>query len=131
LMGVAMGAIFFFLMMGSAISPAILGSTMNAMYAKALSQSLPEGLNAIADKKIMASLDDPKVLLSGPAMEDLRRTLQEKGGNNPQLFQQSVQAIRHSLEAGLRSIFVIGAIMMLLSFLIICTIPGKTASAKE
>lgn len=131
LMGVAMGAIFFFLMMGSAISPAILGSTMNAMYAKALSQYMPEELHAIADKKIMAALDDPQVLLSGPAMEDLRKTLQEKGGNSPKLFQQSVQAIRNSLETGLRGIFVIGAIMMLLSFLIICTIPGKTTGIKE
>ena len=131
LMGVAMGAVFFFLMMGSAISPAILGSTMNVMYAKALSQSLPEGLNAVADEKIMAALDDPQVLLSKPAMENLRKTLQAKGDNGQQLFQQTVEGIRHSLETGLRSVFWIGAIMMLLSLLIICTIPAKTSGGER
>jgi MFS family permease len=131
LMGVAMGAVFFFLMMGSAISPAILGSAMNVTYAKALSQSLPEGLHAVADDKIMGALDDPQVLLSGSAMEDLRKILKDKGGNGPQLFQQTVGAIRHSLETGLRNIFWIGAIMMLLSFLIICTVPGKTIGGDE
>ncbi len=126
LMGAAMGAIFFFLMMGSAISPAILGSTMNVMYTRALSRSLPQGLQDIADEKIMNALDDPQVLLSGTALEDLSKSFQKKGGNGPQLFQQTVESIRHSLETGLRRIFWIGAIMTLLSFLIICTIPGKT-----
>ena len=130
-MGVAMGAIFFFLMIGSAISPAILGSTMNVSYSKALSQSLPEGLSDIADQKTFEALDDPQVLLSKSAMENLKKTLDGKGGNVPQLFQQTVDAIRHSLEAGLRSIFWIGAIFMLLAFLIICTIPRKSAGEEN
>jgi MFS family permease len=131
LMGVAMGAIFFFISIGAAISPAILGSTMNVAYAEALSQSLPEGLRNIADEKTMDALDDPQVLLSGSAMEDLRKTLQEKGSGGQQLFQQTVDAIRYSLEAGLRRIFGIGAIMMFLSFLIISTVPGKTNNTEE
>jgi MFS family permease len=131
LMGVAMGAIFFFLMIGSAIAPAILGSAMNVSYAKALSQSLPEGLREIADEKTMNALDDPQVLLSEPAMEKLRITIQDKGGNSPQLFQQTVEAIRYSLEAGIRRIFWIGAIMTLLAFLIICTVPRKTIGGEE
>jgi len=131
LMGVAMGAVFFFLMMGSAISPAILGSTMNVSYAKALSQSLPEGLRNIADEKTMNALDDPQVLLSESALEGLRKTFQDKGGNGPQIFQQTVEAIRHSLEAGLRNIFWIGSIMMLISFLIICTVPRNSMGSKK
>jgi drug/metabolite transporter (DMT)-like permease len=131
LMGVAMGAIFFFVSIGSAIAPAILGSTMNVAYAEALSQSLPEGLRTIADERTMEALDDPKILLSGSAMENLRKTLREKGPGGQQLFQQTVDAIRYSLEAGLRRIFGIGAIMMLLSFLIISTVPGKTNNTEE
>jgi MFS family permease len=131
LMGVAMGAIFFFISIGAAISPAILGSTMNVAYAEALSQSLPEGLRNIADEQTMDALDDPQVLLSGSAMEDLRKTLQEKGSGGQQLFRQTVDAIRYSLEAGLRRIFGIGAVMMLLSFFIICTVPGKTNNTEE
>ena len=131
LMGVAMGAIFFFLSIGSAISPAILGSTMNVEYAEKLSQSLPEGLREIADEKTMKALDDPQVLLSGSAMEDLRKMLQEKGSAGRQLFRQTVDAVRSSLEAGLRRVFAIGAVMMLLSFLIISTVPGKMNQAEE
>ena len=64
LLGVAVGAIFFFVMMGQAIAPAILGSAMNAVAAGS-------------------------------------------GG----------------LEAGLKTVFLIGAITMAISFLMILTIP--------
>jgi MFS family permease len=128
LMGVAMGAIFFFLMIGSAISPAILGSTMNATYAEALSRSLPEGLKEVADEKTMKALDDPQILLSKPAMEKLKSAILEKGDGSQELFERSVNSIRYSLEAGLRRIFQIGAFMTLLSFLIICTVPRKTTA---
>jgi hypothetical protein len=131
LMGVAMGAIFFFLMMGSAISPVILDSAMNVTYTKTLSQSLPEGLGDIADDETMNALDDPQVLLSGYAMENLKETLQGKGGDSTKLVQQTVDATRHSLEAGIRTIFWISAILMLLAFLIICTVPGKFANSEE
>ena len=122
LMGVAMGAIFFFLMIGSAISPAILGSTMNVSYTKALSQSLPEGFRDIVDEKTMEALDDPQVLLSESAKKSLMETLQGKGET---LYQETEEAILHSLEAGIRNIFLIGALLMLVAFLIICTIPRK------
>jgi MFS family permease len=131
LMGAAMGAIFFFLMIGSAISPAILGSTMNASYDEALSQSLPAGLAEVADAATMQALDDPQILLSGHAMEGLRLNLLEKGGGSNQLFQETVEAIRHSLETGIRNIFMISAIFMLLAFLTICTVPSKTAGGEE
>jgi MFS family permease len=131
LLGVAMGAIFFFLGIGAAIAPAILGSTMNVTYARAIAQSLPEELRAVADETTMRALDNPQVLLSGSAMEELRRTLAGKGPGGEHLFQQTMEAIRHSLTVGLRSIFGIGAIMMLLSFLIICTVPAKTAGVED
>ena len=131
LMGVAMGAIFFFLMMGSAISPPILGTTMNVTYAKALSQSLPAGLEEIADTATMEALDDPQILLSGSAKEDLRKTLEAKGDNGSQLLQQTEDAIRSSLEAGIRNIFWISAIFMLLAFLIICTVPRTSMGGEE
>jgi hypothetical protein len=131
LMGVAMGAIFFFLMMGTAISPAILGSTMNVSYTNALSKSLPEGLSDIVDEKTMKALDDPQVLLSESALENLKKAFQEKGVNAPQLFEQTVEAIRHSLTSGLRNIFWVGSIMMIVSFLIICTVPREFADSDE
>jgi hypothetical protein len=46
------------------------------------------------------------------------------------LFPETVRAIRYSLHIGLRSVFWLGAVTMLLAFLIICTIPAKTASGE-
>jgi len=123
LLGVAMGATFFVLMMGVAISPALLGSAMNVTYAKTLKASLPEGLSRIADESTIASLGDSRVLLSEPAMEALKKSFLEKGSEGEALLVPTVQAIRISMEAGLRSVFWIGAVTMLIAFLIISTIP--------
>ncbi len=130
LLGVAMGASFFNLMMGVAISPAILGSAMNAAYTRTLAVSLPEGLKQAVDETTMASLGNSRVLLSEPAMKALEGTFKKMGGNGEILFQKTVQAIRTSMEAGLRSVFWVSAITMLLSFLIIITIPEISLDAE-
>ncbi len=122
-LGVAMGGIFFAISMGIAISPALLGSAMNATYAKTLAASLPAALKEAADEATMTTLGDPKVLLSQPAMAALEETFKERGSEGHALFPQTVQAIRTSMEAGLRSVFWLGAVTMLLAFLIICTVP--------
>ncbi len=123
LLGVVMGAIFFSVSMGGALSPALLGSAMNATYAKKLATSLPPELKQAADEATMASIGNSRVLLSKPAMAALEETFNKMGGNGQALFQQTVQAIRISMEAGLRSIFWMAAIAMLISFLLICTVP--------
>jgi len=123
LLGVAMGASFFCLMMGISISPAVLGSAMNATYAKTLPASLPMGLEQAADEATMASLGNSRVLLSQPAMAELEETFNKIGGDGKLLFPKTVQAIRASMEAGLRSVFWIGSITMLLSLFIILTLP--------
>jgi MFS family permease len=121
LLGVAMGAIFFCILMGVAISPAILGSAMNVTYAKKLAAELPGDL---ADAATMTSLQgNPRVLLDEGAMASLEESFRQRGPNGEMLFRQTVEAIRVSLESALRSVFWIGAIMMLLSFFIICTVP--------
>jgi MFS family permease len=123
LLGVVMGATFFCISMGGALSPAVLGSAMNATYAKKLAESLPAGLREATDEDMIASLGNSRVLLSEPAMEELKATFAKMGSEGPMLFNQTVQAIRTSMEAGLRSVFLVAAIAMLLSFLLICTVP--------
>jgi len=123
LMGVAMGASFFNLMMGVAISPAILGAALNATYAKTLAVSLPAELMQVADETTMASLGNSRVLLSESALRDLEKTFKKMGSQGEMLYPKTVQAIRTSMQAGLKSVFWIGAITMLMSFLIILTLP--------
>jgi MFS family permease len=123
LLGVAMGATFFCIMMGIALAPAVLGSAMNATYEGRLADVLPEGLNHIADEATMTSLGNPRVLLSGPAMDLLEKSFRDMGAEGQELFRQTVEAIRTSLEASLRSVFWIGALTMLFSFVLITTVP--------
>ena len=124
-----MGAIFFSITMGMAISPAVLGSAMNVSYAKSLETSLPGGLQHFVDKEAMTSLGDPKALLSPKGMESLRETFSKAGPDGPELFKQTVEAIRTSMQAGLRSVFLLGAITMLMAFLLILTVPEISMDA--
>jgi MFS family permease len=123
LLGVAMGALFFSISMGVAISPAILGSAMNIQYNKTLAALLPANLTRLADSETMTSLGNPRVLLSEPAMAALKNTLGKGSKDGQALFDKTVQAIRTSMEAGLKAVFIIGAVAALLAFLLILTIP--------
>jgi MFS family permease len=123
LLGVVMGALYFSVMIGQALAPAILGSAMTMKYNSTLRTSLPAEVSRLADQATMTSLGNPRVLLLKPAMASLRETINKTSSNGPVVLAQTVSAIRLSMEAGLRVIFLIGAVGMLLTFLIILTIP--------
>ncbi|NLT66692.1 MAG: MFS transporter, partial [Acidobacteria bacterium] len=118
LLGVAMGALFFSISMGVAIAPAILGSAMNIQYNKTLKATLPAGLDQSSDEATMTSLGNPRVLLSDSAMASLKERLAPIG-----LLDETVQSIRSSMDAGLKAVFLIGALAMLAALLLILTIP--------
>jgi len=130
LLGSAVGAMFFFVFMGGAIAPAILGSAMNGEYAKTLQKSLPPELNQVMDAKTLASLADPRILLSSTAMTELEKAFGEFGDRGPALFAKTVHGIRSSLQAALRYVFLIGAVMSILSFLLILVIPEVSIEAE-
>lgn len=123
LLGVATGALFFSVMIGQAIAPAILGSAMNMKYNSTLKTSLPAEVSQLTDQATITSLGNPRVLLSESAMAGLRTTLNGKSPNGQTILDQTVSAIRISMESGLRIVFLIGAIAMILTFLTIITIP--------
>ncbi len=130
LLGVAVGAMFFFVFLGGAISPAILGSAMNGEYADTLRKSIPAEVNRLADSKTMASLANPRILLSSNAMAELEAAFNTFGDRGPALFEKTVQAIRGSLEASLKLVFLIGAVTSLVSFLLILIIPEVAIDAE-
>jgi MFS family permease len=131
LLGVAVGAIFAFVFMGGAIAPAILGSAMNQTYSETLENSLPAELNRIVDEAALASLADPRVLLSKAAMTALEKSFIDAGERGPALFQETIKAIRNSLEASLRMVFLISAITTLASWFLILTIPEVPIDANK
>lgn len=123
LLGVAVGAMFFFVIMGRAISPAILGSAMNVTYEKVLHRSLPAELIEMTDEATLKSLTDSRVLISDEAKTSHKEAFNEFGSRGSALHEETVRAIRDALEAGLKTIFLIGAVTMLISFLLVITIP--------
>jgi MFS family permease len=130
LLGASMGAIFFSITMGMAIAPAILGPVMNVAYANRLDAMFPAGLKQIADKEAISALGDPKALLSPAAMKALETSFEKMGTSGKEMFSQAVGAIRSSLEAGVRAVFLLGAASMLISFLLILTVPEVSIDAE-
>jgi MFS family permease len=135
MLGVAMGAVFFILLMGIAIAPAVLGSAWNSAYAKNMkTEFLKTELQALKqaeDEGTLKLLADSKVLLSPVAMKQLEQHFNKMGKEGKPLFQRTVQAIRGSMEAGLRRVFLVGAIAMLLALLLISTFPDAPSYAEE
>jgi hypothetical protein len=123
MLGAAMGVLFFNLTLFTTIAPAILGSAMNIEYANSLKTALPQSVDQIVDKQTMTSLGDPSVLLLKPAMRELQTRFDVMGSKGQELFAETVQAIRTSLQSGLGRVFMIGAGTMLLAFLLILAIP--------
>jgi MFS family permease len=131
LLGVAMGAFFFCFSMGMAIAPALLGSAMTAGYEKTLTASLPKGLDKIADRKTIIPLCSQEVLLKESARKKLKAPFMNKGAEGEVLFNQTVDAIRDSMESGIRNVFLVGAIAMLLAFGLISTIPSNSIEIRK
>jgi MFS family permease len=130
LLGAAVGTMFAFVFMGGAIAPAILGSAMNETYTDTLRKSLPEELSRIADEATLASLADPRVLLSPREMTAMEKAFDGIGSRGPALFRDTVQAVRTSLEASLKMVFLIAAVTTLASWLLILTIPEVPIDAE-
>jgi hypothetical protein len=130
LLGVAVGAMFFFVFMGNAVAPAILGSAMNLEYSKAFQKSRPAELDQFANKQTLASLSNPRILLSDTAMAELKAAFYKSGDRGSALFDRTILAIRSSLEIGLRYVFIIAAITSLISLLLIITIPEVSIEAE-
>ena len=129
LLGVATGALFFSVMIAQALAPAILGSAMQMKYNSTLKDTLPAETSRITDKSVVSSLGDSGVLMSEPAMAKLQDALNKTGPNGPEIYGKTISAIRFSLEAGLRVVFIIGAIAMVLTFLTICKLPELSMDA--
>jgi MFS family permease len=130
LLGVATGALFFIVMLGQAVAPAVMGSAMNMRYNDTLVNSLPREVVQLADKATMTSLGDPSVLLSKPAMATLAKTLRSETPEGKKVLERTVSAISISMEEGLRVVFLIGAVAMLLTFLTICALPHIAIEAE-
>jgi energy-coupling factor transporter transmembrane protein EcfT len=123
LLGIAVAATFFMVALGNAVAPAIMGTAMNSTYGKNLEKLLPAELERHIDRAHLESLADPRVLMSQDAMKELQNAFNKNDGQGAVLFNQTVQAIRSSMQSGLRVLFLVGSAALFVAFLLILTIP--------
>ena len=80
-------------------------------------------LASAAEYNVLTSFINQDVLIKKEAADALRDAILKTSNGTPELFEQTVDAIRSSSEVGLRSTFRIAAITMFLAFILILTIP--------
>ncbi len=123
LLAVATGAYFFSVAIGATIAPAILGSVMNVSYIRSLKATLPAEFYRAAGDELTTLLGNSRVLVSKQEMKALEKSFNKPGNGGKELFNKTVDAMRTSMEAGIRSVFLVGAVAMLVALLLIITIP--------
>ncbi len=122
-MGISVAAIFFIANIGTAVAPAIMGPAMNATYEKRLAELLPQDLETKIGSDAFKKFSDPGVLMSKDSMAGFKAAFSKAQGLDHELFENTIQSVRGALQSGLRVVFLIGSIAILLAFLIIITIP--------
>ena len=129
--GISVAAIFFMCALGTAVAPAILGPAMNATYKSKLDTLLPPELESSIGAATLESIADPRVLMSKDAMDELKSAFSTIEEKQPALFDETVQAIRISLQSGLRVLFLVGSVALLIALLFIITIPKVPIENEE
>jgi EmrB/QacA subfamily drug resistance transporter len=102
----------FFRAIGSTIGLAIFGTILNNRFAAEMRLTLPAQLKGAATK-----LDNPQVLVSPTARDQLAKSFAKFGAQGQQLFGAFMNAVRHSLDSAISSLFVLATVIGLLGLL--------------
>jgi len=125
LLGAAGGAFFFFVMMGRSVSPSILGSALDATFARALESQLPVSVVERIEATSAGSSAGPGALLSEQSKREFEADVCGPDSQDHTTCEDIWSAVRYSLETALRRVFLLGAIAMSLSLLLVTLIPGN------
>jgi EmrB/QacA subfamily drug resistance transporter len=123
--GEATSALTFFRQIGSTIALSAMGSAMSAAYIPAFRGALSpqvkqfaEAMKAVTQKDILATFDNPNILLSPDAKTQMVAQFQ-KIPNGMQLYDQIMHAVKIGLSQGVHNVFLISIGFMLLGFVLV------------
>ena len=68
--------------------------------------------------------------MSETALVELQSAFNRIDDQNPALFDQTVQAVRNALQSGLKVLYLIASVALLIAFLLILTIPEVSMDAE-
>ncbi|MBV7276661.1 MFS transporter [Clostridium sp. PL3] len=116
--GVGNGTLFFFTALGNALSPALLGSILNTVYAKFIVSNIS---NLSLNPKQVSLVSTARVLVNKDSLKQLKATFAD-----PSQYNTVVQVVRNTLQTSLRSVFMTAACFIcigVISALILKEIP--------
>jgi EmrB/QacA subfamily drug resistance transporter len=119
ILGVATASSAFFRSLGGAVGLSILGSIMNNRFAADFTASLPAQVKAVIPADQLSALaSNPQALVSPDAQAQLAKMVSGAGTNGPAVLEQLLQTLRDALSSSLGHVFLIGMVIVAVSFVI-------------
>jgi MFS family permease len=106
----------FFRSIGGTIGLAVFGTVLNNQFAAAMKTNLPPALQKYESA---AALDNPQVLLSEAASQEIRAMFAKFGEQGEALFAAFMQAVRLSLDAAISDLFLIATVVGVLGLIVV------------
>lgn len=116
LMGVATSSVQFFRSIGGTIGVAIMGSLLASRFQDKLLSSIPKPLQNGPALSKLQGFDNPQALLNPQAMAAMHKEFAAFGPQGDALFQQFVHVIRVALASAISSVFLLGTVAVVISF---------------
>lgn len=119
ILGVATSSGAFIRSLGGSVGLAIFGSIMNNRFAAELAARVPDALKTIIGAERLGALaSNPEAMFNPQAQAQLESLVEEMGPQGSALIQQTLAALRQSLEAAMSEVFLIGVLVLALAFFI-------------
>jgi EmrB/QacA subfamily drug resistance transporter len=106
----------FFRSIGGTVGMAVFGTILNNRFAGAMAANLPAPLQRFTHGPDAAKLDNPQVLLSASASQELHAAFVRFGAQGEQLFAAFMNAVRHSLQMAISDIFMLAVFVSVAGF---------------
>ena len=123
LLGVATASSQFFRQIGGTLGIALFGTIITTQIQGGLIGRLPEEVTSVAPPEALRQLEEPRILLSPQALEQLRGTFAAFGDTGPALYDQTLAAMRGVLADGLQEVFLVGLLVAVLAFAVSVFLP--------
>ncbi|MDO8567491.1 MAG: MDR family MFS transporter [Dehalococcoidales bacterium] len=119
ILGAATASVPFFRSLGGTAGLAIFGSIVTNRFASQFMADLPAATKAVIPQGLLSSVtQNAQALVSPEAQNQLQAAFNQIGPQGAALYQQTLHLLRQALAAGLSEVFLIAAIITLLTFVI-------------
>ncbi len=110
----------FFRSLGATIGLAVFGTILNNVFARSLAEQMPAKLKALsASGAAVGKLDNPQVLLSPGAREQLSAEFARLGSQGQDLLREFMLAVRVSLDHAIGELFVLSTIVGIVGLVVV------------